>query len=272
MKRLIHRDLVAATRRAFTLLELLIVVAIVAVLAALIFATVQSIRRRGGAMQSAHNLRVLAAANVAYLAENGRYVPADEKRNLRRWHGARKSISDPFDPAEGFLAPYLGKSKKVTPCPVFQEMLHGARTFEEGTGGYGYNAAYVGGLPGGKWRSDGTRDSARAANVEQPTRTIMFTSAAYAREGGLQEYPYCEPPFWDLGDGVLESRPSPSVHFRFDGKALVAWCDGHVSYEAPTTQGAETNPHGGVAEGKQLGWFGPEAENGYWNPRAEPVR
>jgi prepilin-type N-terminal cleavage/methylation domain-containing protein len=259
-------------RWGFTLIELLVVIAIVAVLAALIFSTVQSARRRGNATQSSSNIRALASANMTYLADNGRYVPADEKRNMRRWHGGRKSLNAKFDPTLGFLAPYLGKSQRVTICPVFREILKGEDSFEEGTGGYGYNAAYIGGLPGGKWNADGTRESALAAHVEQPNRTVMFTSTAYAREGGLQEYAFCEPPFWDHGEGPTGARPSPSVHFRFEGKALVGWCDGHATFESPTPRGAGVNPHGGEVEGKDLGWFGPEKDNGYWNPKYEPER
>lgn len=257
---------------AFTLIELLAVVAVIGLLAALIFAAVQKIHRQGLMTQSAHHLRVLATANMDFLGEHGRYAPADEKRNLRRWHGARKSVEEPFDPADGFLAPYLGKSRSITPCPLFREMLSGADSFEDGSGGYGYNASYIGGTPEGKWRSDGTRESARAGSLQRPAQTVMFTSTAYAREGGLQEYPFCEPPFWDYGNGPTENRPAPSVHFRFDGRALVAWCDGHITFEQPVERAAGFNPHGGDAAAHDLGWFGPEENNGYWNPQYEPER
>lgn len=256
------------SRRAFTLVELIVVVAVVVILATLVLAGVQSVRRKGNATQSASNIRTLALANIAYHAENGRYAPADDKRNNRRWHGARIP-GGKFDPTLGFLAPYLGKERRVTACPVFQHMLKGADTFEEGTGGYGYNGCYIGGTPAWKWNSDGTRVSAVAASVERPAQTVMFTSTAYARANGLQEYPYCEPPHWDFGDGPSGARPSPTVHFRFDGKAVVAWCDGHVTFEAFEPRDAGDNPHGGEAQTKGLGWFGPDDDNGFWNPRAE---
>ncbi len=257
------------SRRAFTLVELLVVVAIIGILAALILAAVQSVQRKADTSQSAHNIRTLALANIAYAAENGRYCPADDRRNTRRWHGSRRSGAKTFDPAEGFLAPYLGKDRRVIACPVFQRMQKSAQTFEEGTGGYGYNAAYIGGMPGGKWNSDGTREAAVPAIVESPARTIMFTSTAYARAEGLQEYPYCEPPFWDFGNGPSGSRPSPTVHFRFDGKAVVAWCDGHVTFEAPGPREEGDNPHGGDVKSNDLGWFGPDEGNGYWNSRTD---
>lgn len=257
---------------AFTLVELIVVVAVIAILAALILASMHIVRRKAGAAHSATNIRILAQANIAYLAENGCFVPADDRRNNRRWHGARRSVTGTFDPADGFLAPYLGKSRRVTPCPVFQDMLKGDNSFEEGAGGYGYNSSYIGGTPAGKWNSDGTRESAVAAMVERPARTVMFTSSAYARLEGLQEYPFCEPPFWDFGSGPSGYRPAPTVHFRFGGKALVAWCDGHVTFEKRDQRPEGDNPHGGQAWHKDLGWFGPDHDNGYWNPRAEFYR
>ena len=258
------------SRRAFTLIELLIVLTIVAVLSAFLLAAVKTVRHKGDTTHSANNIRALVLANIAYLADNGRYAPADDKKNLRRWHGARTTKTNGvFDPAQGFLAPYLGKSRAITPCPVFQDMLKGSGTFEEGAGGYGYNATYIGGTPDLRWNKDGTRVSATAANIERPATTVMFTSTAYARAKGLQEYPYCEPPMWDFGNGPEGDRPSPTVHFRFDGKALAAWCDGHVSFEFPLDRPEGTNPHDGDTKGKNLGWFGPDENNGYWNPRRE---
>ncbi len=259
--------------RAFTLIELLVVVVIISILAALALGAISSVRRKADATQSAHNLRTLAQANAAYLAENGRYAPAANNRNTRRWHGARTSAKSAFDPAKGYLADYLGKSARVTTCPVFQKMKKARATFEEGTGGYGYNANYIGGTPLALgqprkgYQADGTIIPASAAAVETPATTVMFTSTAYARTDGVQEYATCDPPFWDYGDGSLSARPNPTVHFRFDGKALVAWCDGHVSFESPQERPVGTNPHGGDAASQKLGWFGPDENNGFWNPQ-----
>ena len=254
-------------RRAFSLLELLVAVAIVAALAALAVPASRRFKQDALASQSHNNLRQLAIANINYAADHGCYAPADDRWNNRRWHGARTGAGARFDPAKGFLAEYLGKSRSVTACPLFTKMLGGAESFEDGSGGYGYNSSYIGGLPGGSWNPDGTRRSARPAQLLRPATTVMFTTTAYARTGGLQEYPFCEPPFWDFGNGPGGQRPSPSVHFRFRGRALVAWCDGHLSFERPAERPAGTNPHGGSTTDHQLGWFGPDEDNGYWNPR-----
>lgn len=250
----------------FTLVELLIVLVVVAVLAITGFGAVEKALTTARIARSSQNLGQLAAANLLYVADHGTYAPADDKSNRKRWHGAR-SGEQAFDPAEGFLAPYLGKSRRITPCPLLTAMVEGKESFETGTGGYGYNAQYIGGRPGGKFdRATGLRVPENPGRVPNPARTVMFATTAYARASGLQEYPYCEPPFWDFGSGPSGQRPSPTVHFRANGKALVAWCDGRVSSETEIDREAGANPHGGDAEAADLGWFGPDEENGYWNP------
>ena len=256
--------------RAFTLLELLVVLAIVAILAALLLPAFRSAKLQSYSVRSSQNLRQLVAANIAYAADQGFYAPADNKQNNRRWSAGRAASGGSFDPAKGYLAPYLGNTGAVLACPLFTEMLHGAQSFEEGTGGYGYNATYIGGTPAGTYNADGTRHSATPAQVVRPAVTLMFATTALARADGVQEYPFAEPPFWVTASGLGSGRPSPSVHFRFRGKAIIGWCDGHISMEEKGAGAAGTNPYGGNADANDLGWFGPDENNGFWNPDREP--
>ena len=256
--------------RAFTLIELLVVIVIISILAALLLPAFRTARVQSLAIRSSANLRQLVAANIAYATDQGVYAPADDKWNKRRWHGARTSAAVPFDPTLGFLAPYLGKSREITSDPLFTQMLSGQQSFENGTGGYGYNTSYIGGRPGGGYNADGTRVSARPAQIQHPAQTVMFGTSALARADGVQEYAAIEPPFWDYGTGPSGDRPTPSLHFRFAGKAIVAWCDGHISMETRADRPAGSNPYGGDADAQNLGWFGPDEANGYWNPDREP--
>lgn len=266
MKHAIHRP--GDRSGGFTLVEVLIVAVVVIVLGGLAFSGGRRLVTTARIVESTSNLRSLAVANTTYLADHGVYCPADDRPNKRRWHGARGSTAARFDPTKGFLSPYLGRSMQVTTCPLFRAMVEGSASFENGTGGYGYNAAYIGGQPGGPFDPQTLlRIPARAAQVTNPGSTVMFATTAYARAGGLQEYPYCEPPFWDHGTGALGNRPSPSVHFRANGKALVAWCDGSVSAETKNKAAGTANPHGGDPEKSALGWCGPDEANGWWNPR-----
>lgn len=253
----------APGRRGFTLLELLVAVSIVAILAGLIMTALRRGRSHGEAAQCLNNLRVLVEANLRFARDNdGRFCLAMDKANKVRWHGVRGGLDDPFNPEKGPLAPYLGKEGRVKICPSFQGFLEGSASFEEGSGGYGYNAAYIGGTPANRWEGE------RLSNLERPSVTVMFADSAFAKRKGVQEYPFAEPWQWVNWAGELSGPLAPSVHFRHNGHAHVGWCDGHVTAEKPSKLG-ELNAYGGDSEKHQIGWFGPKEENGYWNPRRE---
>ena len=249
---------------AFTLAELLVVMVIIGLLAALSFGALSHVRRAGEAAQCVSNLRQLATANLAYLAENGTYCPAMEPSNLKRWHGGRASAGEPFDPAKGYLSPYFGAEGRLQRCPTLTNTLEGADSFEAGGGGYGYNAVYIGGKPGSIFVPN------LPAAVPLPTRTLMFADTALPKAEGLQEYPFAEPYRALNSQGTQLASPlDPSVHFRHQGKANVAWCDGSVTAEPPARLGSNENIYGGDSQKYQIGWPGPEPFNGVWNPQYE---
>lgn len=245
------------TPAAFTLVELLAALAIMALLFAVAVPALRAARDSGMASRSSSNLRQLALANLAYAADNKTFAPAQDAKNRTRWHGARSGGSGPFDPRKGYLAPYLGRDRSVKLCPLLRE-LAGA-SFEEGTGGYGYNASYIGGTPDDPFTAE------KFSNVPHPASTLMFATTAFARSGGLQEYPYAEPFFFTTNGG----SPQPSIHFRANGRALIAWCDGRVTSELPSEVGGP-NYYGGDNKEHLIGWIGSPEDNGVWNPRRDP--
>jgi len=249
-----------------TLLELIVVITILVVLSALMVGVVQLARSRSDAAQCVNNLRALAEANIRYSTDNGgRYCFAMDKSNKVRWHGTRVSLKAQFEPTKGPLAPYLGREGRVKICPAFQEALNGGKSFEEGSGGYGYNAIYIGGTPFNKWEGE------LISNIPNPLTTIMFADTAFARRDGVQEYPFAEP--WRAVSirGHLAEYLQPSVHFRHRDHANVAWCDGHVTAEKPSALGGPSY-YGGSNAKHKIGWLGPQEENGFWNPQRQRTR
>lgn len=247
--------------RGFTLLEVLAVVAIASALAAVGFYGYQAARLRAHQSVSTTNLRQLASANLLYSIDHQSYCPHDlDGRNRIFWHGARSSTKTRFDPQKGLLAEYLGSSRQVGKCPQLERMIDASAFNESGAGGYGYNDAYVGGTNG-----DNSKPN-RPAAVNNPARTLMFATTAFAVAGGIQEYSSAPPPCWVDANGNLGGPLQPSIHFRFNGRALVAWCDGHVSEEPPTGN-AERNIYGGDNEKTRIDFCGPAENNGWWNPR-----
>ncbi|CAN5326948.1 hypothetical protein BH23VER1_BH23VER1_22470 [soil metagenome] len=269
-------------RQGFTLLELLVAVAVIAVVATIGTAAYTSVKTSARAAVSANNLRQLAAANIAFATDHeDRFSPTWDAQNQVRWHGGRSSQGQPFVVADGFLGDYL-QSGGAVHCPLFadyvsrtEETEESEITFEEGAGGYGYNDEYIGSEPG---RSDRIRypfngrtlrlfsRGTLLSRVLYPSHTVMFTTTALARESGIQEYPISHPPKAIQSGGASGYGYQPSVHFRANGKALVAWCDGHVTAEPPNDNSSTNNVYGGDNAAAEIGFFGPEIDNGYWNP------
>lgn len=249
------------SNRGFTLVELLVVIVIIVTLAALGFQGYRAVRLRANQTVSTANLRQLAAANLLYAADHQTYCPTDlDGQNLVLWHGARTSLAEKFDPTKGLLFEYLGQSERVGVCPEFKEHLSGSDSWEDGSGGYGYNDTYIGNNP-----SEYNKPN-RPANVGNPARTLMFATTALAKSGGIQEYASAAPPYWVDANWRTRDSLQPSVHFRFNGRALIAWCDGHVSEERKQGK-AEKNVYGGNNPKANIGFCGPAENNGWWNPR-----
>lgn len=257
----------------FTLVELLVVMAIVMVLLAMSLTALANARERARRAHCANNLRQLHLANTTYADEHGYYVAAAPDlmsgANQRRWHGVRASGTAPFDGARGPLAPYLGHSRKIRACLSFTDYVdkQGANAFEASCGGYGYNDVGV----GSRIYLDGYTASAMARGIPDgairvPSATVMFCDAALSQPYGkkptyLIEYSFAHAYHWVFTPGRESgSRVQyPSIHFRHAGKANVVWCDGHVSAEPLETK-AET-----WFTQFDLGWFG-NADNSLFDP------
>ena len=262
-----------ARRDAFTLIELLVVIAIIGILAAILLPALARARAQARSTQCVNNLRQLYLANVMYAAENkGCYVPAaadifdfaSPENNLHRWHGRRENPdgSSDFDFRKGPLFEYLADGR-VKECPEFFEATKGGaarNAFESGTGGYGYNMAYVGStLSVTEDPAEACRTGIQDVRIANPAQTIMFADAALAQDGYVVEYGFLEPPLFvsaehPRGEGECLS---PSLHFRHYGRVNVVWCDGHITSEkwewAP-----EENAYGARNSRYSVGWFGPK--------------
>lgn len=253
-------------RRAFTLVELLVVIAVIGVLASILVPVAGRARMAARTAVSLSNLRQLATATHAYITDNrGFFPPSVSYDNHTRWHGMRTGYGKPFDASKGWLGPYLGRDGRLKLCPQFEAMekLTGGASFEDGAGGYGYNGDYLGPRPND---AKAPYRPTSFLRLPLPSRTVMFATTALAKPQGIQEYPFSDPPY-HVENGVVSYALTPSTHFRFGGKALAAWCDGRVSTELPNRAAwPGPNAYGADNEKASVGWFGPTEANGYWNP------
>jgi prepilin-type processing-associated H-X9-DG protein/prepilin-type N-terminal cleavage/methylation domain-containing protein len=258
-------------KKAFSLVELLVVISIIALLLSVMIPVLGAARSQGHSAVCKSNIRQLVLANTGYATENNYfYVPAASDMGIslssiipsggyHRWHGVRKSASEPFDPLKGPLAKYLADGK-VKECPEKNDFVKDQTSFEKGCGGYGYNMTYIGSRFGqnGVDGNDMYELTANMSNVKEAAETLMFADCAFVNSRqNLIEYSFAEPPFtvWD-GKPVTISYMLPSIHFRHKNKANIAWVDGHISLEV-MTKFNKKNANITKSAKLMLGWFGP---------------
>jgi len=255
------------TKTAFTLVELLVVITVVAAMTSILIPSLVKARSNARVVVCKSNLRQLLLAGIGYAAENDDfYVPAArdmwDSSGLYRWHGVRQSLNDPFDPLRGPLVAYLADGR-VKECPERVDFVkHGDfdQNFEQGCGAYGYNMAYIGSR---LWQSDiGFEESyqktTRNTEVSAPAHTLMFADCAMSLDdSGYIEYSFAEPPFAVYNGTVMtDLYMSASIHFRHDRRANVGWVDGHVNPRDIAPLDNE-NVYGVTSVDMNLGWFEP---------------
>jgi prepilin-type N-terminal cleavage/methylation domain-containing protein len=105
-------------RAAFTLVELLVVLAIIVVLVSMLLPALGRVRNQIGSVTCLNNLKQLGAAMTAYLGDNGGNYPKPAVtavyENWVYWNGGQ-------NPANGRIVPYFGglaATTKVLTCPA----------------------------------------------------------------------------------------------------------------------------------------------------------
>ncbi|MDF3055789.1 MAG: N-terminal cleavage protein [Rariglobus sp.] len=196
--------------RGFTLVELLTVVAIIGVLAAILIPTASRVRQTAHASQCTSNLRQLQAANILYAVEHkGNYVRYIEggTPSLPNWYlnaDFKETVSN-----------RIFKNEKVQAfqCPLV--------TYPDGNigkcGGYGMNSSGI----------STTKGNATQAEVQNPSRTLAIADALnfHVRRTEFDAYTYKG---GDLDDEAARTKAVATVSFRHGGRANAAFYDGHV--------------------------------------------
>lgn len=203
---------VGMKKAAFTLIELLVVIAIIAILAAILFPVFAQAKSAAKRTECLSNLRQLGLAWTMYAHDtDDRAAPAyyySADGTERAWDFAMKGAQA----MPGLLQPYA-KDGRLNRCPSFHGQTWG-RPFT----GYGYNTSYIGGDP---YADLLPTVPASTSEVARPSETVLFADAGF----GVPDVNGCN---------YLRAPSDPlfiagKVHFRHNGRASVAWVDGHVS-------------------------------------------
>jgi prepilin-type N-terminal cleavage/methylation domain-containing protein/prepilin-type processing-associated H-X9-DG protein len=263
-------------RHAFSLIELLVSIAVIALLLGVMLPALSRAREAGRRSVCASNARQLVIASHAYADDHRDFMPAGAPeflRNLTRWHGSRNHPSEAFHSRGGALSDYLGDAAAqgvITPvrsCPSFLttmlQLQEAGAGFEVSCGGYGYNNTFVGvrrRRVGDVFQLVTDRTGSALSSFGRPAATICFGDAAFASDAGawgVIEYSFVEPRFWPDRPGA---RADPSLHFRHGERGSVAWLDAHVSLEGMTFSWS-SGLYGVNAQDVDIGFIGRADDN-----------
>ncbi|MCG3146808.1 MAG: hypothetical protein PCFJNLEI_00242 [Verrucomicrobiae bacterium] len=109
---MIQTSSLPVVRRAFTLIEVLTVVGIIALVAALLLPAINGAREKGRRVACASHLRQIGTAIALYAADNSRLVPYATTNVL-----AAAGVFDRSNRSFGLLSNYLNQSAAIFRCP-----------------------------------------------------------------------------------------------------------------------------------------------------------
>ena len=217
------------TRRAgacpgFTVLELLIVAAVLGILTALLLPALLQTREAARRATCIDNLRQLGLAAAMYWDDHDDrpfpYLLGSTNGGRTYWFGWIKPGDEgerEFDPSMGALFPYLdGTGVEICPSLDYQSTLY-KRKAQGAASGYGYNLHLAD-------RSRRINRSSETALLADAAQINDFQSPASPGRPLLEEFYYVDQ---DIGAGY------PNAHFRHRSRANVLFCDGHVALESP---------------------------------------
>ena len=213
--------------RAFTLMELLVVIALIGIMAALLLPVLGRGKESARSVSCLNNLHQLGIATQTYTTDSRSLVPP-----FRTWLATK-----PGDLTTGNLYPYL-KSKAVYICPADNSTLRGAPA---------YRAAIIAPRNYSYGMSCGYCHSLNSSNFRQPDKTLLFM------EGNLATNDYSGlvgPTGW--------LPVAPSLIFRHNNRGHLLMADLHL-------EAMNKNQFGNVAQTKRF-WFPNEDTGGIGFP------
>jgi prepilin-type processing-associated H-X9-DG protein/prepilin-type N-terminal cleavage/methylation domain-containing protein len=214
-------------RGAFTLVELLVVIGIVAVLIGLLLPALAVARANSRAIACLSNLRQMAVAAQAYCNENGGRFP------VAYWTAANDPIYTGFNwdftvvrdvgasttsvrPGLLWQGPGDAPGLAVQQCPAYEPPT-GADGGDPYTG-YNYNTSGI-----GHGQFESVPAPVKAGQVRRASEVALFGDGEYY--GGPNKF--MRSPFPTAGDASFAGRSAGTQGYRHRGRTNVAFVDGH---------------------------------------------
>jgi prepilin-type processing-associated H-X9-DG protein/prepilin-type N-terminal cleavage/methylation domain-containing protein len=227
---------------AFTLVELLVVIGIIAMLVAMLLPALNKAREASKAATCLSNLRQINTAFILFAHDNRGFLPqigsagtgaepyAIDGTNynvLVRWFGGLYGTPQKFYAPAAMLAKYWGTAN-VGGCPSFE--VDDVFRPQYGPVDYAYNAIYA---RHKDWAAGGTLRSGlgvRLSKIRRSSEKALVWDSARLDDGTIDRTPWGYP---STGN-VNNNKSDPNFHARHNRRGNVGWADGSCSSIEPT--------------------------------------
>ena len=193
-------------KKAFTLLEILIVIAIISIVCAIIFPIFKTAKINAYKTQSLSNIKQLGMAWKMYAEDN-------DEMMMRFWHNDKHWFGDE---KSSILNGYVNLKLLKDPGLKFYNIIN-----PNYWTGYGYNGIYLSCCDENYEIKD-----VNYSEINDPANTAVFSTTAGLFTVNKQE---------NLYPMSLIYPPSyrfPTIHGRFNEKAPILWADLHASIKS----------------------------------------
>lgn len=217
-----------AGRRAFTLIELLTVIAIIGILAALIIPTVGRVRESARSAQCVSNLRQIGMAVKLYVEDNKGRLPASNRDKLPTESGTGTTVSWAKELSR--YLPLRGTTATAGEHPVF---VCGSAEFNGKSGSqlnstYTATAAIIGLNSAGSPTLSKERRPLSTIDNNRLTFIPLIMEGKAQGTTALGTYPSRSWSTVTTDIGVASHGDTTSFDFRHSGRLNVAYMDGSV--------------------------------------------